>query len=137
MLDLTQKALQSRGFSCQRIDGQTSLQGRSNAMKAFDEDDECTVMLATIGSAGEGVDFTTAQYVHLLEPHWNPMAEAQAVDRVHRIGQTRPVTVIRYIVPSSIESQDKMRTINMSLDTISDADKAEEKRLERLKKYLQ
>ncbi|KAK8102139.1 hypothetical protein PG984_015285 [Apiospora sp. TS-2023a] len=142
MLDLTQQALQARGFNCQRIDGQTSLQGRSNAMKTFDEDDACTVMLATIGSAGEGVDFTTAQYVHLLEPHWNPMAEAQAVDRVHRIGQTRPVTVVRYIVPSSIESyiqwvqKDKMRTINMSLDTISDADKAEEKRWERLKQYL-
>ncbi|KAK8067453.1 helicase-like transcription factor [Apiospora saccharicola] len=142
MLDLTQQALQARGFNCQRIDGQTSLQGRSNAMKTFDEDDACTVMLATIGSAGEGVDFTTAQYVHLLEPHWNPMTEAQAVDRVHRIGQTRPVTVVRYIVPSSIESyiqwvqEDKMRTINMSLDTISDADKAEEKRWERLKQYL-
>ncbi|KAK8054920.1 hypothetical protein PG993_000147 [Apiospora rasikravindrae] len=136
MLDLVQQALQAMGFNCQRIDGQTSLQGRSSAMKVFSEDDACTVMLATIGSAGEGVDFTTAQYVHLLEPHWNPMAEAQAVDRVHRIGQTRPVTVIRYIVPSSIESyiqwvqQDKMRTISMSLDTISDADKAEERRWE-------
>jgi SNF2 family DNA or RNA helicase len=45
-----------------------------------------------------------ANHVHLIEPHWNPMAEAQAVDRVHRIGQTRDVVITRYIVDDSIES---------------------------------
>lgn len=54
MLDSVEQALRVRGFNCQRIDGQTSLQGRSSAMEVFNEDDSCTVMLATIGSAGEG-----------------------------------------------------------------------------------
>lgn len=50
------------------------------------------------------VDLTVANHVHLIEPHWNPMAEAQAVDRVHRIGQIRDVVITRYIVHNSIET---------------------------------
>jgi len=50
------------------------------------------------------VDLTAANSVHLIEPQWNPMVEAQAVDRVHRIGQQRDVRVYRYIVSDSIES---------------------------------
>jgi SNF2 family DNA or RNA helicase len=50
------------------------------------------------------VNLTVASIVHLIEPHWNPMVEAQAVDRVYRIGQTQEVTVFRYIVPNSVET---------------------------------
>lgn len=50
------------------------------------------------------VDLTVANHVHLMEPHWNPMAEAQAVDRVYRIGQVREVLIRRYIVSNSIET---------------------------------
>ena len=50
------------------------------------------------------VDLTAANHVHLLEPHWNPMAEAQAIDRVHRIGQNREVFTTRYIIRDSIET---------------------------------
>jgi hypothetical protein len=55
-------------------------------------------------TADNSVDFTAANNVHIMEPHWSPMAEAQAADRVHRKGQTRRVTVTRYIVPKSIET---------------------------------
>ncbi|KAF7538369.1 hypothetical protein G7054_g3004 [Neopestalotiopsis clavispora] len=104
MLDLLEPALEAQGITFQRIDGQTSLSARSEALKQFTESPQCTIMLATIGSCGEGVNLTVAVTVHLLEPNWNPMIEAQAVDRVHRIGQARPVTIIRYIVPRSIET---------------------------------
>lgn len=50
------------------------------------------------------LNLTAASIVHLIEPHWNPMVEAQAVDRVYRIGQTQEVTVFRYIVPGSVET---------------------------------
>jgi SNF2 family DNA or RNA helicase len=124
MLDLIQKALESHGFSFCRIDGSTSLEERRNAMLRFNKDPKCTIMLASIGSAGEGwvespftyiypselmifasfrVDLTVANHVHLVEPHWNPMAELQAIDRVHRIGQVREVVIRRYLVRSSIE----------------------------------
>jgi SWI/SNF-related matrix-associated actin-dependent regulator of chromatin subfamily A3 len=49
------------------------------------------------------LDLTVASRVHLLEPQWNPMAEEQALDRVHRLGQTQEVIAIRYVVKDSIE----------------------------------
>jgi SWI/SNF-related matrix-associated actin-dependent regulator of chromatin subfamily A3 len=49
------------------------------------------------------LDLTVASRVHLLEPQWNPMAEEQALDRVHRLGQTREVIATRYVVRDSIE----------------------------------
>lgn len=50
------------------------------------------------------VDLTSANFVHLVEPHWNPMVEEQALDRVHRMGQTRDVVATRYITDDSIET---------------------------------
>jgi hypothetical protein len=50
------------------------------------------------------VDLTAASRVHIIEPQWNPMVEAQALDRVHRMGQTRDVVTTRYIVKDSIET---------------------------------
>ena len=50
------------------------------------------------------IDLVTANCVHLLEPHWNPMAEAQAVDRIHRMGQIHEVLTTRYITRDSIET---------------------------------
>lgn len=44
-----------------------------------------------------------ANSVHIMEPHWNPMVESQAVDRVHRIGQKQDIEVVRYVVQDSIE----------------------------------
>ncbi|KAK4198874.1 SNF2 family N-terminal domain-containing protein [Triangularia verruculosa] len=120
MLNLVQQHIEDAGFGVARIDGGTSLVDRSKAMSRFRDDPSCTVMLATIGSAAEGVDLTAANNVHLLEPHWNPMVEAQAVDRVHRIGQTRPVTTIRYITDKSVDmyvqavQQEKLQLIDQS-----------------------
>ncbi|KAL9621183.1 MAG: hypothetical protein Q9160_004315 [Pyrenula sp. 1 TL-2023] len=54
-------------------------------------------------SGGKSIDLTTANHVHLLEPHWNPMVEAQAIDRVYRLGQTREVLTTRYVTPNTIE----------------------------------
>jgi SNF2 family DNA or RNA helicase len=123
MLDLIQQALSTYSFNICRIDGSTGLEGRTMALKRFNEDPDCSVMLATIGSAGEGLDLTVANNVHLIEPHWNPMAEAQAVDRVYRIGQQREVIVTRYIVPNSIETyiqwvqQQKLKLVSKIVDT--------------------
>ncbi|KAL3478348.1 hypothetical protein BJX99DRAFT_245653 [Aspergillus californicus] len=121
MLDLVVQVLRDNQYEYSRIDGQSSLSARNAAMLIFNEDPRCTVMLASIGSAAEGVDLTAACYVHVLEPQWNPMIEAQAVDRVHRIGQSRDVVVTRYLVTNSIEDyvrwiqQDKMQVISESL----------------------
>lgn len=49
------------------------------------------------------VNLSVANHVHIMEPHWNPMVEAQAVDRVHRMGQTKDVVITRYLIKNSIE----------------------------------
>ncbi|KAG5811253.1 hypothetical protein H9Q74_013656 [Fusarium xylarioides] len=103
MLNLVQEALLQASFLCERIDGQYSIKQREKAMSRFANDPCCTVMLASLGSGGEGIDLTSANHVHLLEPHWNPMVEEQAIARVHRIGQQRQVTATKYITPDSVE----------------------------------
>ena len=108
MLDLVANALSAEDITFCRIDGQSSLTRRREALALFALTDANAktprIMLATIGAAGEGIDLTAANTVHLVEPHWNPMAESQAVDRIHHIGQLRDVTVIRYIVKNSVET---------------------------------
>ncbi|KAI1179911.1 SNF2 family N-terminal domain-containing protein [Nemania sp. FL0916] len=140
MLDLIQQAFYTEQIKFQRIDGQTTLERRQKAMQEFKEDTDCMVMLATIGSCAEGVDLVAAGVVHLIEPHWNPMVEKQAVDRVYRIGQTQNVTIIRYIVPNSVETyiqrmqEEKMRIIDNATNMTSA--ELESQRWERMTKIL-
>ncbi|KAI9708611.1 MAG: hypothetical protein M1820_003829 [Bogoriella megaspora] len=143
MLDLIQEALKANGFCLQRIDGTASLKDRSRAIDQFTQDPNCTVMLASIGSAGEGIDLTAANHVHLIEPHWNPMVEAQAVNRIHRIGQSREVTITRYIVKNSVEEymqlvqQDKLSLIGRSLGSGEASQSSiERERWEKLRTFL-
>ncbi|OCK85547.1 hypothetical protein K432DRAFT_318094 [Lepidopterella palustris CBS 459.81] len=139
MLDLIEIALRANGFIFQRIDGQKSLDQRIRALDVFNNNLACTVMLASIGSVAEGVDLQVANHVHLVEPHWNPMVEAQAVDRIHRMGQSRDVVTIRYIANNTIEKyvQDvqayKLSLIHQSLGELEsvqyEADEAKWKSL--------
>lgn len=131
MLDQIGKALHANGFRFERIDGSKSDTQRRAALKNFRNKPDCCVLLASIGSAVVGqlssptaaqplfsaprcltiqtdvvsrrLDLTVASRVHLMEPQWSPMAEEQALDRVHRMGQTRDVVATRYVVKESIE----------------------------------
>ncbi|KAK8134780.1 hypothetical protein PG984_006792 [Apiospora sp. TS-2023a] len=98
MLDLIDRALDEAGTGHVRIDGAVSETARRQAVDRFRKDDSITVLLATIGTAGVGLDLTVASRVHLMEPQWNPMVERQAIDRVFRLGQTRDVLAISYIM---------------------------------------
>ncbi len=67
-------------------------------------------------AGGTGLNLTSASNVYLLDPWWNPASEEQAIDRVHRLGQTKPVTVTRFYVQNSIEErilelQDRKRVL--------------------------
>jgi len=65
------------------------------------------------------MDLTIANHVHLVEPHWSPMVEAQAIDRVHRMGQRREVIVTRYIVNNTIETVCSDRRTHQKLAKIN------------------
>ncbi|RFU23988.1 hypothetical protein B7463_g12351, partial [Scytalidium lignicola] len=83
-LDLVQLMLNHRGIPYTRIDGKMSLPKRNEALRAFQNDDSVRVILVSITCGGAGLDLTTGSRVYLLEPHWNPMIEEQALCRVHR-----------------------------------------------------
>lgn len=86
-----------------RIDGKVTASKRSFAVQQLREDPSIRVILVTIACGACGLDLTAASRVHLLEPQWNPSLEDQALARAHRLGQTRPVTTIRYVMEKSFE----------------------------------
>ena len=72
-------------------------------MQAFQNDPNPCVFLLSLRAAGTGLNLTTASYVVLYDPWWNPAVEAQAIDRAHRIGQTNKVTYIDFISPGTVD----------------------------------
>ncbi|MFC7876785.1 SNF2-related protein [Isoptericola sp. NPDC057391] len=84
------------------LDGAT--RRRADVVRAF-KDGDAPVFLISLKAGGVGLNLTEADYVYLLDPWWNPAAEAQAVDRTHRIGQTRNVVVTRLVAQDTIEEK--------------------------------
>ncbi len=85
------------------IDG--SVRDREAQINKFNSDPECKVFLLSLKAGGLGLNLTAAQYVFLLDPWWNPAAEAQAFDRAHRIGQNKTVFIYKFISRLSIEEK--------------------------------
>lgn len=104
-LDLIEIALKNHGHTYVRLDGRMSRDARDKSMEALRNDDNVRVMLVSIGAGGLGLNLTTANKVFMMEPQFNPAAEAQAVDRVHRLGQDREVTIKRFIMNNSFEEK--------------------------------
>ncbi|KAE9378355.1 hypothetical protein N431DRAFT_541839 [Stipitochalara longipes BDJ] len=102
-LDLVQQILDVNEITYTRIDGKMSLAKRTEYMRLFQTDDTVRVILVSITCGGAGLDLTAASRAYLLEPQWNPMIEEQALCRVHRVGQQRKVTTIRYLMRGSFE----------------------------------
>ena len=82
-----------------------SREARDKSWKAFQADPEPCVFLLSLRAAGTGLNLTTASYVILYDPWWNPAVEAQAIDRSHRIGQTRTVNAYRLIAAGTVEEK--------------------------------
>jgi SNF2 family DNA or RNA helicase len=102
-LDLIQIALTANKISYTRLDGSMSRRNRAAAIDDFTNNPSTTVILVTIGAGGLGLNLTVANKVFVMEPQFNPAAEQQAIDRVHRLGQTREVTNVRFIMRDSFE----------------------------------
>ena len=85
------------------LDGAT--RDRQAHVERFQNDPECGLFLISLKAGGLGLNLTAAEYVFLLDPWWNPAVEAQAVDRAHRIGQTRPVFAYRLIARDTVEEK--------------------------------
>ncbi|KAI8923155.1 SNF2 family N-terminal domain-containing protein [Entophlyctis helioformis] len=133
-LDLAEIVLKQNGFVFARIDGSLSQKAREKVLHTFKTDPSTTILLASLKSTGVGLNLTAASRVFMLDPWWNESAEFQAIDRVHRLGQTRPVFVTRYIISNSIE--EKMLAIQhrkaQLAGAVTDASNSEHAKLDEL-----
>ena len=104
-LDLLAPALKAANMRWVRLDGQMNSQQRSAAINAFQTNPDVQVFLVSLKAGGVGLNLTAANRVYLTDIWWNPAAEDQAVDRVHRLGQTKDVDVVKLIVKGTVEQR--------------------------------
>ena len=125
MLALIKKKLTELEIPFEYFDGSTTAPDREKAIRAFQDNDSCRVFLISLKAGGVGLNLTAADYVYIVDPWWNPAVEQQAIDRTHRIGQTKNIFAYRMICKDSIEDkilllQDRKRLL--AKDLIADDD---------------
>jgi superfamily II DNA or RNA helicase len=103
MLRLLEQECNQRQIPTHILIGETKM--RQEVVNAFQSDPNASVFLLSLRAAGTGLNLTTASYVVLYDPWWNPAVEAQAIDRSHRIGQTQTVNAYRLITPGTVEEK--------------------------------
>jgi SNF2 family DNA or RNA helicase len=103
LLDLVRERLREKKIDHEYLDGAT--RDRRGPVERFQHDEKCGLFLISLKAGGLGLNLTAAEYVFLLDPWWNPAVEAQAVDRAHRIGQTRNVFAYRLIARGTVEEK--------------------------------
>ncbi len=116
-LALLRPQLESVGLQYEYLDGRT--RDRAARVERFQTDAACPLFLISLKAGGLGLNLTGAEYVFLLDPWWNPAVEAQAIDRAHRIGQTRHVFAYRLIARDTVE--EKVAALQQSKRELADA----------------
>ncbi|ORY91570.1 SNF2 family N-terminal domain-domain-containing protein [Leucosporidium creatinivorum] len=120
-LDLIERVMNRERFSYVRLDGAMSQKARQKVVHKFTNSDNSCIMLASLKAGGVGLNLIAATHVYLMDAWWNSAVENQAIDRIHRFGQTREVYVTRFLVDKSIDDkmialqERKTRVINGAL----------------------
>jgi non-specific serine/threonine protein kinase len=122
MLGLIKEKLKELGVPYEYFDGSTSAPDREKAIQSFQNNDDKRVFLISLKAGGVGLNLTAADYVYIVDPWWNPAVEQQAIDRTHRIGQTKNIFAYRMICKDTIEDkiiqlQEKKRLLAKELIT--------------------
>jgi superfamily II DNA or RNA helicase len=117
LLGLLKPRLEQAGIVYEYLDGKT--RDREARVQRFGTDPSCGVFLISLKAGGLGLNLTAAEYVFLLDPWWNPAAEAQAIDRAHRIGQSQQVFAYRLIAQDTVE--EKVAELQNSKRELADA----------------
>jgi superfamily II DNA or RNA helicase len=117
LLSIVRSQLDAEGVTYEYLDGRT--RDREARVERFQNDPECRLFLVSLKAGGVGLNLTAAEYVFLLDPWWNPAVEAQAIDRSHRIGQTKAVFAYRLIARNTVE--EKVLALQESKRQLADA----------------
>ncbi|KAG2716970.1 hypothetical protein I3760_03G152300 [Carya illinoinensis] len=104
-LDLINYSLHKSGINCVQLVGSMSMSARDAAIKRFTEDPDCRIFLMSLKAGGVALNLTVASHVFLMDPWWNPAVERQAQDRIHRIGQYKPIRIVRFVIENTIEER--------------------------------
>ncbi len=120
MLKLVEEAFIKEGIAYEYLDGKTSLKHREERVNRFQQDADCRVFLISLKAGGTGLNLTSADYVYILDPWWNPAVENQAIDRCYRMGQKKSVFAYRMICKDSVEEkiialQNRKRTLSSEI----------------------
>ena len=131
LLDLVEARLNDRPWtSWTRLDGSTKDRGK--VVEDFQKESDVQIMLLSLQAGGTGLNLTAADHVYLLDPWWNPAAEAQAADRAHRIGQTKPVFIHRLVAKDTVEEAIlELQAAKRSLAEAAIGDRSEASRITR------
>jgi SNF2 family DNA or RNA helicase len=141
-LDLLEHALEKAGHTFVRLDGSMAVKQRAQVLIDFKTDPAIAVLLVSIRAGGQGLNFTAANKVYMMEPQYNPGVEQQAIDRVHRLGQKREVEIVHFIMKESVEEallrlQDKKTKLaKLSMDKKKTKSEEAKKRMEELRELF-
>lgn len=105
LIDILEDYLSLRSFRYFRLDGSTSLDDRQIYIKDFNNDPEVFLFLISTRAGGLGINLASADTVIIFDSDWNPQVDLQAQDRCHRIGQTRPVVVYRFVTAGTVDER--------------------------------
>lgn len=111
MIDLMEEYLTYRSYKYLRLDGSTKLEDRRDTVADFQSKPEIFVFLLSTRAGGLGINLTAADTVIFYDSDWNPTIDSQAMDRAHRLGQTKQVTVYRMITRGTIEERIRKRAL--------------------------
>lgn len=111
MIDLMEEYLTYRNYKYCRLDGSTKLEDRRDTVHDFQTRPEIFIFLLSTRAGGLGINLTSADTVIFYDSDWNPTIDSQAMDRAHRLGQTRQVTVYRMITRGTIEERIRKRAL--------------------------
>jgi non-specific serine/threonine protein kinase len=105
MLQLIKEELQKKKIVFSYLDGSTPAAKRKEAVDNFQADEKIKVFLISLKAGGVGLNLTAADYVYIVDPWWNPAVEQQAIDRTHRIGQTKKIFAYKMICKDTVEEK--------------------------------
>uniref|UniRef100_A0A1X7TQS9 Proliferation-associated SNF2-like protein n=1 Tax=Amphimedon queenslandica TaxID=400682 RepID=A0A1X7TQS9_AMPQE len=105
LLDILSDYLELSSLGYSRLDGTMSYFDRELEMARFRDDPDCNVFLLSTRAGGLGINLTSADTVIIFDSDWNPQVDLQAQDRCHRIGQTKPVMVYRFVTANTIDQK--------------------------------
>ncbi|ORY65041.1 SNF2 family N-terminal domain-containing protein [Pseudomassariella vexata] len=141
-LNIIQMRLKQANLACTRIDGSMAKKHRDAAIESLNTDPKTRILLASLSVCSVGLNLVSADTVVLADSWWAPAIEDQAVDRVHRLGQTRETTVWRLVIEDSIEERvldiqsEKRQLVSAAFQEKTKGGKAKETRMADISKLL-